>query len=397
MNEPQHIIYLDNAATTPTHKSVVEAMVPYFSEIYGNPSNSEIYEMGAVAKNAIETARSKVAKAINCNENEVYFTSGGTESINWAIHGAAKVLAQKGKKHLITTKIEHHAVLHTMIELEKQGFEVTYLPVDGDGFVSPSDVEKAIRQDTALVSCMYANNEIGTVQPIEEIGAICKAKGVLLHTDAVQAAGAVLIDVQAQNIDMLSMSGHKFNGPKGVGALYVRKGVSIYNLLFGGSQERRRRAGTENVAGIVGLGAAIEISANAIEDKQKKLCEMRDYVINYAEKNIPSVILNGPKDLSKRLAGNVNLSFPAAESESILLFLNMKGICASSGSACTSGELDPSHVLLAIGQTHADANCSVRISFGVQNTMQEAKKLCEELEKTVAEVRRRSPIWPIKI
>ncbi len=395
VSEPQNIIYLDNAATTPVSKSALEAMLPFFSECYGNPSNSEIYEMGAVAKNAIEGARAKVAAAINCTPKEIFFTSGGTESINWAITGTAKALSKKGKNHLITTKIEHHAVLHTMGELKKQGFDVTYLDVDGDGFVSAESVEKAIREDTALVTCMYANNEIGTVQNIAEIGALCRKKGVWFHTDAVQAVGAVPIDVVAQNVDMLSMSGHKFNGPKGVGALYLRKGINPENLLFGGSQEAKRRAGTENVAGIVGLGTALEISVNSLNEKRKKLSEMRDYVINYVQKNIPSVILNGPKDLDRRLTSNVNFSFPAAESESILLFLNMKGICASSGSACTSGELDPSHVLLAIGQTHADANCSVRISFGVQNTMQEAKILCEELEKTVAEVRRRSPIWPM--
>ncbi len=389
----EQLIYLDNAATTPCTSEVVNAMVPYFNEIYGNPSNSDIYEIGAKAKNAIEQSRIKVANAICCDEKEVYFTSGGTESINWAISGCAKALAKQGKKHLITSTIEHHAVLHTMQYLETQGFEVTYLPVDSEGFVSLNSVKEAIRNDTALVSCMYANNEIGTIEPIAQIGAICKEKGVLFHTDAVQAAGSVPINVKEQNIDMLSMSGHKFNGPKGVGVLYMRKGINIENLLHGGSQEKKRRAGTENVAGIVGFSTALDISVKNIESKTLKLCEMRDYVIKYAQNNIPKVILNGAKDGAKRLPGNVNLSFPAAESESILLFLNMKGICASSGSACTSGDLDPSHVLLATGQTHADANCSVRISFGVQNTMEEAKILCEELKATVAEVRKRSPIW----
>ncbi len=387
------IIYLDNAATTPVAQSVLNEMLPYFSEMYGNPSNSEIYEIGAVAKNAIEKSRKKVADALNCEANEVFFTSGGTESINWAIKGAAYRLAKQGKKHLITSTIEHHAVLHTMQKLEKEGFEVTYLKVDGDGFVSPSSVQSAIRQDTALVSIMFANNEIGTIQPIEQIGKICKENKVWFHTDAVQAAGSIPIDVTNLNVDMLSLSGHKFNGPKGMGVLYIKKGVAPENLLEGGSQERKRRAGTENVAGIVGLATALEISANRIEEKHKQLSEMRDYVLDFAVKNIPQTIVNGPKDMKKRLPGNVNLSFPAAESESILLFLGMKGICASSGSACTSGDLDPSHVLLAIGQTHADANCSVRISFGVQNTMAEARKVCEELVGVVEEVRKRSAIW----
>ncbi len=387
------IIYLDNAATTPMAKPVLDAMLPYFCDMYGNPSNSAIYEIGAFAKDAIESARAKVATCLKCDSAEVFFTSGGTESINWALMGVAKAMAKKDKKHLITSAIEHHAVLHTMQALEQQGFEVTYLTPDGEGFVTADDVKKALRSDTALVSIMYANNEIGTIQPIAQIGAVCKEAGVYFHTDAVQAVAAVDIDVKDENIDLLSLSGHKFNGPKGVGALYIRKGVNVANILHGGSQEKKRRPGTENVAGIVGLAHALEMSYANLDGKRKALSELRDYVIDYATKNIKNTLLNGAKDGAKRLPGNVNLSFPAAESESILLFLNMKGICASSGSACTSGDLDPSHVLLAIGQTHGDANCSVRVSFGTQNTLEEAKTLCAELDKTVAEVRRRSPLW----
>ncbi len=387
------IIYLDNAATTPVAQSVLTQMLPYFSEMYGNPSNSEIYEIGALAKTAIDNARTKVAKALGSTQNEIYFTGCGTESLNWAIKGAARILAKQGKKHLITSTIEHHAVLHTMQKLEKEGFEVTYLSVDSEGFVPVESVQNAIRKDTALVSIMFANNEIGTIQPIAEIGEICKKSKVLFHTDAVQAAGSIPINVNDLNVDMLSLSGHKFNGPKGVGVLYIKKGIAIENLLEGGAQESKRRAGTENVAGIVGLGAALEMSVANLEEKGEKLANMRDFVLDYAVKNIPQTIVNGSKNMQKRLPGNVNLSFPAAESESILLFLNMKGICASSGSACTSGDLDPSHVLLAIGQTHADANCSVRISFGIQNTMEDAKKLCAELGPIIEEVRRRSAIW----
>lgn len=387
-------IYLDNAATTPMLPPVLDAMLPYFCEIYGNPSSGGIYQMGADAKRAVDEARTQVAAALHCTPAEIYFTSCGTEADNWAIKGAAHRLAEQGKKHLITSTIEHHAVLHSMQTLEKEGFTVTYLPVDKEGFVSPSAVEAAIRPDTALVSIMYANNEIGTIEPISEIGAICREKGVWFHTDAVQAVGAVPIDVQAENIDMLSLSGHKFNGPKGVGVLFLRKGVNPLNYMDGGAQEARRRAGTENVAGIVGLATALTLTVKSLADKAKKLSELRNFVIAHAMR-IERAELNGPANGSKRLPNNVNISFPAAESESILLFLNMRGICASSGSACASGDLDPSHVLLAIGVPHAVANCSVRISFGVQNTMDDAKAVCEALDETVAKVRSRSAIWKI--
>ena len=388
------IIYVDNAATTPVSKPVLDAMLPYFCELYGNPSNSNLYEIGAVAKQALDDARAKVASALNCAPAEVFFTSCGSEADNWAIKCTARALAAKGKKHLITSVIEHHAVLHSMAALEKEGFEVTYLPVDKEGFVSVEDVKAAIRSDTALVSIMFANNEIGTIEPIAEIGAVCREKGVWFHTDAVQAAGAVPIDVQAQNIDMLSLSGHKFNGPKGVGALYIRKGINPQNFLDGGAQESRRRAGTENVAGIVGLATALDLAVKGLPEKMKKLAAMRDFVITHV-KGMERTEINGPVDSSKRLPNNANLSFLGAESESILLFMDMHGICASSGSACASNDLDPSHVLLAIGVPHAVANCSVRISFGVQNTMENAKAVCAALDEAVPEVRRRSAIWNI--
>ncbi|MDD3429569.1 MAG: cysteine desulfurase NifS [Oscillospiraceae bacterium] len=385
----EKIIYVDNAATTPTHGKVLEAMLPYFCENYGNPSS--VYSLGRDNRQAVDHARGQVAKALNCLPQEVYFTAGGSESDNWAIKGTAHKLAAKGKKHLITTAIEHHAVLHSMAALEREGFEVTYLPVDENGLVSAASVEAAIRPDTALVSIMYANNEIGTIEPIAEIGAICRKKGVWFHTDAVQAVGAVPIDVQAQNIDMLSLSAHKLNGPKGIGAFYCRRGVLPTTLIDGGAQESGRRAGTENVPAIVGLGKAIELATSDIASKAAKLSAMRDYVIERIMKNVPEVKLNGHP--TKRLPGNVNFSFKACEGESLLLFLDMKGICASSGSACTSGSLDPSHVLLAIGLPHEVAHGSLRISFGVQNTMEEAAQLCDILENVVEEVRRRSPLW----
>ena len=392
MNTLGKIIYVDNAATTPVSKPVLEAMTPYFCEMYGNPSNANIYEIGAQAKSALDEARAKVAHALHCTPDEVYFTSCGSEADNWAIKGTARRLAAKGKKPLITTAIEHHAVLHSMAALEREGFTVTYLPVDSEGFVTPEQVEAAIRPDTALVSIMYANNEIGAIEPIAEIGAVCRKKGVWFHTDAVQATGAVPIDVEAQNIDMLSMSGHKFNGPKGVGALYIRKGINPENFLDGGAQERRRRAGTENVAGIVGLGTALDLAVRGMEEKTQRIAAMRNLVLEHTA-NMDRTLLNGPKDLSRRLPNNLNVGFPGAESESILLFMDMHGICASSGSACASNDLDPSHVLLAIGVTHADANCSVRITFGPQNTMEDARAVCDALDEAVPEVRRRSAIW----
>ncbi len=385
------IIYVDNAATTPVSKPVLEAMTPYFCEQYGNPS-SIFYSVGSVAGDALAAAREKAARALGCDTNELYFTSCGSEADNWAIKGTARKMAQKGKKHLITSSIEHHAVLHSMKALEREGFEVTYLPVDAEGFVNPADVEAAIRPDTALVTIMYANNEIGTIEPIEAIGEICKKYGVWFHTDAVQAVGAVPIDCHTLPVDMLSLSAHKFNGPKGVGALYVRKGILPFNFLDGGAQERGRRAGTENVAGIVGLATALDIAVGRLEEKRVQLTEMRDYVLAHI-KAMPQVKINGPLDGTRRLPNNVNASFTAAEGESLLLMLDMHGICASSGSACASGSLDPSHVLLAIGLPHEIAHCSLRISFGVQNTMEDAKAICAALDKIVPEVRKRSPLW----
>lgn len=384
------LIYVDNAATTPVSKPVLDAMLPYFSENYGNPS-SIFYSIGEQSRQAVENARTQVAKALGCDEKEVFFTSCGTEADNWAVKGTALKLAKTGKKHLITSEIEHHAILHSMAALERDGFEVTYLPVDSEGFVSPADVEKAIRPDTALVTIMYANNEIGTIQPIAEIGKICRDKGVWFHTDAVQAVGAVSIDVHAQNIDMLSLSAHKLNGPKGVGALYIRKGVLPFNYLDGGAQERARRAGTENVAGIVGLGVAIEQATNHLAEKIKHTSELRDIVLKHVQ-TMPQVKINGPIG-EKRLPNNLNASFIAAEGESLLLLLDMLGICASSGSACASGSLDPSHVLLSIGLPHETAHCSLRISFGIQNTKEDAIAVCNALSEVVPKVRMRSPLW----
>ena len=384
-------IYVDNAATTPVSKPVLDAMTPYFCETYGNPS-SIFYSVGAAAGEALSAAREKAAKALGCDAAELFFTSCGSEADNWAIKGTARKFARQGKKHLITSSIEHHAVLHSMQALEREGFEVTYLPVDAEGFVSPAEVEAAIRPDTALVTIMFANNEIGTIQPIEEIGNICRKHGVWFHTDAVQAVGAVPIDCHALPIDMLSLSAHKFNGPKGVGALYVRKGILPLNFMDGGAQERGRRAGTENVAGIVGLATALEIAVNSLAEKRAHLSEMRDYVLAHIQK-MPQVTINGTLNGDKRLPNNVNSSFTAAEGESLLLMLDMRGICASSGSACASGSLDPSHVLLAIGLPHEIAHCSLRFSFGVQNTMEDAKAVCAALDEIVPAVRARSPLW----
>ncbi len=384
-------IYVDNAATTPVSKPVLDAMTPYFCETYGNPS-SIFYSVGAAAGEALAAARKKAADALGCDAAELYFTSCGSEADNWAIKGTARKFARQGKKHLITSSIEHHAVLHSMQALEREGFEVTYLPVNAEGFVSPADVEAAIRPDTALVTIMFANNEIGSIQPIEAIGTICRKHGVWFHTDAVQAVGAVPIDCHALPIDMLSLSAHKFNGPKGVGALYVRKGILPLNFMDGGAQERGRRAGTENVAGIVGLAAALELAVNGLAEKRTHLSEMRDYVLAHIQK-MPQVKINGTLDGDKRLPNNVNASFTAAEGESLLLMLDMRGICASSGSACASGSLDPSHVLLAIGLPHEIAHCSLRISFGVQNTMEDAKAVCAALDEIVPAVRARSPLW----
>ena len=381
-------IYMDNAATTPVNADVLKEMYPMFRDNFGNPST--IYNVGKKAKEKLENARNQVAKALGADAKEIFFTSCGTESDNWAIKGAALEGLKKGKNHIITSKIEHHAVLHTAQFLEKNGFDVTYLDVDKYGLVSPEDVKNAITDKTALVSIMFANNEIGTVQPIEEIGKICKEKKVLFHTDAVQAVGHIPIDVKKQNIDMLSLSAHKFNGPKGTGALFIRKGVRIVTFMEGGAQESRKRAGTENTAGIVGMGKAIEIACDDIENKVKALSEKRDKLINELLK-ITHSRLNGHP--TKRLPGNVNISFEGIEGESLLLFLNMAGICASSGSACTSGSLDPSHVLLAIGLPHEIAHGSLRLSLSEENTYEEIEFVISEVNKIVNRLRSMSPLW----
>lgn len=381
-------IYMDNAATTPVNADVLKEMYPMFRDNFGNPST--IYNVGKKAKEKLENARQQVAKALGADTKEIFFTSCGTESDNWAIKGAAFEGLKKGKNHIITSKIEHHAVLHTAQFLEKNGFDVTYLDVDEYGLVSPEDVKNAITDKTALVSIMFANNEIGTVQPIEEIGKICKEKKVLFHTDAVQAVGHIPIDVKKQNIDMLSLSAHKFNGPKGTGALFIRKGVRIVTLMEGGAQESRKRAGTENTAGIVGMGKAIEIACEDIDNKVKALSEKRDKLINELLK-ITHSRLNGHP--TKRLPGNVNISFEGIEGESLLLFLNMAGICASSGSACTSGSLDPSHVLLAIGLPHEIAHGSLRLSLSEENTYEEIEFVISEVNKIVSKLRSMSPLW----
>ncbi|MGN1349060.1 MAG: cysteine desulfurase NifS, partial [Acutalibacteraceae bacterium] len=357
-------VYADNAATTAVSPKVVEAMLPYMTENYGNPSS--LYAFGVTAAHAIAKARHQVASVLNCDDGEVFFTSGGSESDNWAIRGAAHLGAKKGKKHIISTKMEHHAVLHTLRKLEKdEGFEVTYLDIYDNGIVKAEDVEKAIREDTCLVTVMYANNEIGTIQPIAEIGRICKEKNVIFHTDAVQAVGHIPIDVKAENIDMLSLSGHKFHAVKGTGALYCKKGIRLENLIEGGGQEKGRRAGTENVPGIVGLGTAITEMNEHLEENAKKVSALRDKLFSELTK-ISHSRING--DREKRLPGNFNMSFEGVEGESLLLYLDLQGVCASSGSACTSGSLDPSHVLLALGLKHEVAHGSLRLSLGELNT-----------------------------
>lgn len=381
-------IYFDHAATTYVKPEVLDAMIPYFTQHYGNPSS--IYSIGRDSKRAIEESREKVAKAINADAKEIFFTGSGSEADNWAIKGIAYANKKKGN-HIITTSIEHHAVLHTCQYLENDGFEVTYLPVDTDGLINPEDVRKAIKDNTILISIMFANNEIGTVQPIAEIGKIAKEKGVYFHTDAVQAVGNVPIDVNEMNIDLLSMSGHKFYGPKGVGALYIRKGVKITTFMHGGAQERGRRASTENIAGIVGIAKALELATVNLEEHNKKLVALRDRIIKEIEEKIPYVKLNGHRE--KRLPGNVNFSFSYIEGESLLLMLDMKGIAASSGSACTSGSLDPSHVLLAIGLPHETAHGSLRISLGDENTEADVAYLIETLVPIVARLREMSPLY----
>ena len=383
MSNPR--IYMDNAATTATRPEVLEAMLPYFTQIYGNPSS--IHAFGREARKAMENARRQVAAAIGCEAREVYFTAGGSESDNWAIRCA---LASRKGKHIITSRIEHHAVLHTCEYLEKQGYEVTYLPVDEYGIVSVESVKNAIRPDTALITIMAANNEIGTLQPVAEIGKIAKEAGILFHTDAVQAVGAVPVDVKEWNVDMLSLSGHKLHAPKGVGALYIRKGIRISNLIYGGAQERGLRAGTENLPGIVGLGKAIELATAELEANAARLTKMRDRLIEGILAAIPDVQLNGHR--TQRLPGNVNVSVRYVEGEALLMRLDMAGIAASSGSACTSGSLDPSHVLLAIGLPHEIAHGSLRLSLGSGNTEEDIDYVIKTLPEIVSTLRAMSPL-----
>lgn len=384
-------VYMDNAATTRLRKEVLDAMMPYLTDIYGNPSS--LHYFGQQAHTAVENAREQVGKALNAADpqNEIVFTGCGTESDNTVILGIAQQYAKKGK-HIITSAVEHHAVLYTCQRLEKMGYEVTYLPVDEYGMVTAEQVKQAIRPDTILVSIMFANNEVGTVMPVEKIGAVCREKGVFFHTDAVQAVGHVPIDVQKMNIDMLSLSAHKFNGPKGVGALYVRKGIVIPSLLTGGAQERKRRAGTENVPGIVGLGKAIELACENIEEKAKRLTVLRDKLKDGILEKIPDVKLNGHR--TERLPGNVNVSIRYIEGESILLMLDINGIAASSGSACTSGSLDPSHVLLAMGLPHEIAHGSLRLTLGADTTEEDVDYVLDVLPGIVEKLRHMSPLWP---
>ena len=382
------MIYLDNAATTPTKPEVVEAMLPYFTENFGNPSS--VYEFAAKNKAVVTHARETIAEALGTNAADIYFTAGGSEADNWAIKATAEAYKQKGN-HIITSKIEHHAVLHTCEYLEKRGFEVTYLDVDENGFVKLDELKKAIRPTTILISIMFANNEIGTIQPVAEIGKIAKEHGILFHTDAVQAFGQLAINVDELNIDMLSASGHKLNGPKGIGFLYIRKGLKLRSFVHGGAQERHRRAGTENVPGIVGLGKAVELAMASLEERQKKEIETRDYLINRILAEIPYTRLNG--DRTKRLPNNANFSFQFIEGESLLIMLDMEGICGSSGSACTSGSLDPSHVLLAIGLPHEIAHGSLRLTLSEANTKEEMDYVVEKVKEIVTKLRSMSPLY----
>lgn len=381
-------VYMDYSATTYVKPEVLEEMLPYFTNKFGNPSS--FYGISRETKMAVDKARGQVAQALNADLNEIYFTGGGSEADNWAIKGIASAYKNKGN-HIITTKIEHHAVLHTCQYLEKQGFEVTYLDVDEEGFINLEDLKNAITDKTILVSIMFANNEIGTIEPVKEIGQICRERKVLFHTDAVQAVGNVKIDVKDMNIDLLSLAGHKIYGPKGVGALYVRKGIRIHNLIHGGGQERNRRAGTENIAGIVGLGKAIELASQNLEEHAKKMVVLRDRLIEGLLK-IPYTRLNGPRG-DKRLPGNVNVSFEFIEGESILLSLDFEGVCASSGSACTSGSLDPSHVLLAIGLPHEKAHGSLRLTLGDGSTEEDVDYVLEVVPPIIERLRKMSPLW----
>lgn len=382
------MIYLDNAATTRTAPEVVEAMLPYFTEFYGNAST--VYEFGGKSKEAVAKAREIIANTIGAKENEIYFTAGGSESDNWAIKATAEAYKSKGK-HIITSKIEHHAVLHTCQWLEQNGFEVTYLDVDENGVIKLEELKKAIRPDTILITIMFANNEIGTIEPIAEIGKLAKEHDILFHTDAVQAFGQVPINVDELNIDMLSTSAHKLNGPKGIGFLYIRKGVKIRSFVHGGAQERKRRAGTENVPGIVGFGKAVELAAANMEERTKKEAELRDYMIERVMKEVPFTRVNGHR--KNRLPNNVNFCFQFIEGESLLIMLDMKGICGSSGSACTSGSLDPSHVLLAIGLPHEIAHGSLRLTLGADTTKEDIDYTIDAIKEIVAQLREMSPLY----
>ena len=384
----KEFVYLDNAATTKVRPEVVEAMLPYFTEIYGNAS--AVYDFGQKCKQAIEDARETIGSSIGTRASNIYFTAGGSETDNWALKGVAEAYKDKGK-HIITTKIEHHAILHTCAYLEQQGYEVTYLDVDADGLVSPEDVKKAIRPDTILISVMFANNEIGTIEPIEEIGAIAHEHGILFHTDAVQAYAQVPIDVEKMHIDLLSASGHKLNGPKGIGFLYIRQGLKLKSFIHGGAQERKRRAGTENVPGIVGLGKAVEIAMAPMDERIKKESELRDYLIARIEDESPFAKLNGHR--VKRLPNNINFCFRFIEGESMLIMLDMAGICGSSGSACTSGSLDPSHVLLAIGLPHEIAHGSLRLTLSDEITKEQLDYVVDHLKEIVAKLRSMSPLY----
>ena len=382
------LIYLDNAATTKTSEEVVAAMLPYFTEYYGNPSS--VYEFASESKKAVSNARRTIAETLGAQENEIYFTAGGSEADNWALKATAEAYASKGK-HIITTKIEHHAILHTAEYLEKRGFEITYIGVDENGVVKVDELEKAIRPDTILISVMFANNEIGTIQPIKEIGEIAKKHGVLFHTDAVQAYGQLPINVDELHINMLSSSGHKLNGPKGIGFLYIRKGVKIRSFVHGGAQERKRRAGTENVPGIVGYGKAAEIAAKTMKERTAKEIELRDHLIDRVLAEVPYTRLNGHR--TNRLPNNANFSFQFVEGESLLILLDNNGICASSGSACTSGSLDPSHVLLAIGLPHEIAHGSLRLTLSAETTMEDIDFVVDCIKQIIERLRSMSPLY----
>lgn len=381
-------VYLDNAATTSTKKEVVDAMYPFFTESFGNPSS--VYDFAAKNKKAVNDSRQTIADALHADVRDIYFTAGGSESDNWALIATAEAYEKKGK-HIITSKIEHHAILHTCDYLESRGFEITYIDVDENGILKLDELKKAIRPDTILISVMFANNEIGTIQPIKEIGEIAKEHDILFHTDAVQAFGQIPINVDELHIDMLSASGHKLHGPKGIGFLYIRKGLKLRSFIHGGAQERKRRAGTENVPGIVGLGKAVSIAVDTMDERIKHEIEVRDYMIEKIKKTIPYCRLNG--DRTKRLPNNVNFSFQFVEGESLLIMLDMEGICASSGSACTSGSLDPSHVLLAIGLPHEIAHGSLRMTLSEETTIEDADYVIDKLQGIVAKLRSMSPLY----